>query len=98
MSQTPGMAAIKPARHSTIVSAAPTTSGGMKLNTNLRAGGDHIGNPAALAFRHIASIPIATASAPSALQVASHALAPTATPPPPGTAVNDPARSIVSRI
>src|SRR5271168_744884 len=103
MSQTPGIAVAAPARHNTTVSAAPTASGGTKLNTNLRAGADHIGIPALDALRHIARMPIVTASAPSIIQVTIQAsvdvsrtamklvitaVTPIATPPHPGTAVN----------
>src|ERR1700735_1930512 len=113
ISHTPGMAGTAPARHKTNVRAAPAISGGTKLNTNLRAGADHMGNPAFDAFRHIAKIPMATASAPSIIHTPSHALTevvrvairlaaiavhPITTPPHPGTAVKDPARSIVSRM
>src|SRR5581483_729444 len=113
MSHTPGIAAMAPARHKTIVSAAPTTKGGTKLNTNFLAGADQTGSPAFDALRHIARIPIAMARTPSISHVVSQApgdvclkatkLAPTAvtpmaTPPQPGTAVNEPARSMVSRI
>src|SRR5579863_8853226 len=109
ISHTPGIAVAAPALHSTMVSAAPTISGGAKLNRNLRAGADHIGSPAFDAFRHMARIPMAIASAPSSIQVTTHrpvdfccaatrlaasAVTPMATPPQPGTAVKDPARSI----
>src|ERR1700677_1103895 len=46
ISHTPGIAGTAPTGHRTTVSAAPAISGGTKLNTNLRAGADHIGNPA----------------------------------------------------
>src|SRR5262249_7584525 len=98
---------------STTVSAAPTASGGTKLKMNLRTGGDQTGRPAVTAFRHIARMPMAIATAPSVSHVASHAtvddcctatmlatiaVTPIATPPQPGTAVNEPARSMVSRM
>ena len=79
----------------------------------MRAGDDHSSSPAARAFCCIAISPIEIATAPSTSQVASHvfgvvchwattaaatAVIPMVTPPQPGTAVNDPARSMVSRI
>src|ERR1043166_8075347 len=72
ISQTPGINATRPARHSTSVRAAPTIRGGTKLKTNLRVGADHRGSPAASALRHMAGMPKATASAPSASHVPSH--------------------------
>src|SRR5580658_3536159 len=113
ISPTPGIAAVNPACHNTMVTAPPAIKGGTKLKTNFRAGEDHKGKPAALALRHIARMPNAIASEPSTSQVSSHArgvlcreasradakaVRPMATPPQPGTAVKDPARSIVSRI
>src|SRR5579862_429588 len=113
MSQSPGIAATAPAFHNARVSTAPANNEGKKLNTNFRAGADHSGRPAALALRRIASTPTAMANSASPSQIASHsprdgacdanpaaasAVTPISTPPQPGTAVNDPARSIVSRM
>src|SRR5580698_3191213 len=112
-SQVPGMAAGKPARYKTAVSNPPTSRGGAKLKTNRRAGAENNGPFAALALRLIASTASTMANAASSSQVASQrssvgcrlamaaaasALMPMATPPHPGTAVNEPARSIVSRM
>ncbi len=87
--------------------------GGTKLKANLRAGDDHNSRPAARAFCCIAINPIKMATAPSTSQVASHAFSevchwattaaataviPMVMPPHPGTAVNAPARSMVSRM
>src|SRR5271170_1384676 len=69
ISQTPGIAGTASARHKTTVSAAPAINGGTKLNTNLRAGADHIGIPAFNALRHIAKMPMAMARAPSIIQI-----------------------------
>src|SRR5690242_14780600 len=111
ISHTPGIAATAPEFHNATVNTAPANNDGKKLNTNLRAGADHNSSPAALALRFIASTPTAIASTASPIQIASHmpredaceaspaaasAVTPISTPPQPGTAVNDPARSIVS--
>src|SRR5437870_3487789 len=108
-SQVPGSACHRPARYSATVSRPPTTMGGRKLRPNRRPGPDRMGSFTAYAFRTIADPPIASATIASPSQVASHnsgvrwraarntaarAVTPTATWPQPGTAVNDPARSI----
>src|SRR5438094_3672873 len=112
-SQVPGSACASPARYSTTVRRPPTTIGGRKLRPNRRPGPDRMGSFTAYAFRTMVEPPIASATIASPSQVASHssdvrwraarkaaasAVAPTATCPQPGTAVNDPARSIVCRM
>src|SRR5947209_7445601 len=104
-SQVPGSACHRPARYSATVNRPPTTMGGRKLRPNRRPGPDRMGSFTAYAFRTMADPPIASATIASPSQVASHssgvgwraarsaaasAVAPTATWPQPGTAVNDP--------
>src|SRR5436190_3144846 len=113
ISHSPGIEATAPAFHNAAVSTAPANSGGTKLKMNLRAGADHSGNPADCALRHMANTPTAIArmASPShnasqvwrdaecdAKPAAASAVTPISMPPQPGTAVNEPARSIVSRI
>src|SRR5213594_681723 len=112
-SQVPGSACHSPARYSATVSRPPTTIGGRNLNPKRRPGPERIGSFTAYAFRTMAEPPIvsATSASPSharshssgvrcraARKAAASAVAPTATWPHPGTAVNDPARSIVCRM
>src|SRR3989454_1395894 len=112
-SHIPGSTAAYPARKSATVSSAPTSNGGTKLSANFRPGPDSSGTLAARAFRAVAPAAMPTATKASASQGASHAFGfvrgeatndaarpvhPTAKPPQPGTAVNEPARSMVSRM
>src|SRR5439155_27293120 len=102
-----------PARYNATVSRPPTAMGGMKLSQKRRPGPDRIGSFTAYAFRTMVHPPITRATIASPSHVASHsstlgcraarnaaasAVAPTATWPQPGTAVNDPARSMVWRM
>ena len=104
---------MSPARTSAIVSIAPARNGGRKLRLKRRPGPEKIGSFAARAFRTIDHPPSTTASRHSTAQVAvqakrvgcraatsaaTAAVHPIATCPHPGTAVNDPARSIVARM
>src|SRR5437588_2583562 len=107
-SQVPGSACHNPARNSATVSSPPTTIGGRKLNPARRPGPDSRGSFTANALRTMVAPPMPTATTASPSQVASHssvvgcraansaatsAVAPTATWPQPGTAVDDPARA-----
>ncbi len=92
---------------------APASSGGARLSVNFLPGPDMSFKSAARAFRFIITAPIVSASGNSPAQTIIHscsssirdasnpattALTPIITPPQPGTAVNDEARSIVSRM
>ena len=109
----PGNARHSPARYRAIVSNPPTTMGGRTLRPKRRPGPERIGSLTAYALRTIVEPPIARATTASPSHVASHsstlvcraatraaasAVTPTATCPHPGTAVNDPARSMVWRM
>src|ERR1700685_4103051 len=95
------------------VSSAPVNIGGAKLSANLRPGPARRGTLACRAFEVTLHPAIANATEASESHVNSHADAvccrdattaapaavmPMATPPQPGTAVNEDARSIVSRM
>src|SRR5579872_847270 len=110
---TPAIAPIAPARTNISVNNPPAKSGGTKLYTNLRPGPERIEPPASRALENVVQIAIATATAASPIQVRSQpievswreaitaapiAVMPMATPPQPGTAVKEPARSMVSRM
>src|SRR5687767_5336571 len=113
ISHIPGRTVIRFAWYMAAVSTAPTTIGGTKLVANLRPGPERSGMRAARALRPIAHPEMTTESSASPSQMASHSVkearlaanaaapmadAPTATMPHPDTAVNAPARSIVSRM
>ena len=91
---------------------APPINAGSRLMANFRPGPWRIVR-GILAFLRVARTPIADARTASAIHVKNHcsrvsirldtrtarrAVTPIRTPPQPGTAVNEPARSIVSRI
>ena len=100
-------------RYSATVSSAPTRTAGANASQKRRAGPDSTGSAAARALRIIAHPPTASARNASAThttvhpngegcraanQAAASAVAPISTCPRPGTAVNEPARSMVERM
>src|SRR5687767_8614325 len=112
-SQSAGIISSAPAADSANVSTTPAATGGRKLRKNLRLGPDCSGSPARFAFAATAHPAIPTDTTASAIHTASHrtvpgcsdattaatsAVSPSSTPPHPGTAVHDPARSTVWRM
>ncbi len=109
----PGNALTIPKRNNAIVKTAPAANGGRKLNANFRPGPLVSANPARCAFRRAAHKAMLAATTASTSQIdnqcrdqvgrdaskaARSAVAPIATCPHPGTAVNDDDRSMVSRM
>lgn len=112
-SHVPGNASYNPALANTRVKAAPVTIGGVKPSTNFRPGPRSSDSRAARSFQAIDMAAIAIATPASMNQIVTHtrtsvsaaanhaaasAVSPIATPPQPGTAVNDAAFAIVSRM
>ena len=111
--QTPGSTSSACARHNASDKTAPAANGGVKLKVNFLPGADSNFRRDTSAFRFMLHPPINNANGSShahgyihscssricaATNAAANAVTPIATPPHPGTAVNDDARSIVSRI
>src|SRR5688500_17171349 len=112
-SHNPESTSYMPRLYSWMVSSAPTIIGGEKLRRNFLPAPDMSGSLAARAFRTIAAMLMTGAMTAAASQVlsqatsvgccaampaATSAVIPTTTIPQPDTAVNAPARSIVSRM